>query len=361
LKKVGLITIVLTYRDRDLAIVKKCLDSLERQSLKDFNVVLVDYGSQIEFANNLSVLAKKYNFVKLIQCPVQGQLWNKSRAINIALKQCETPYFLVGDIDLVFHPDFIKTAIKLASENVVYFKYSFLSKEESLNDKNFEDYEIDFEGGKEITGTTLFPTETLKKVNGYDEFYHGWGAEDTDIHERLKTFGLKVVFYNSSILLKHQWHPKAYRSKTSSSPFHSNLERVNHDYMYLTINNKIVKANGNQDWGILPNKQDYLKLLLKPNVEINIQPIDFHFSALLAQLKNFNNQVVKIQINQVESKQRLIQTLKKTLKKKYFKYLKLEDVNNLLLEEIIKNYRSKPYEYHFNREVGRINLTIYFN
>jgi predicted glycosyltransferase involved in capsule biosynthesis len=30
-----------------------------------------------------------------------------------------------------------------------------------------------------VTGTTLFATHKLKEVNGYDEFYHGWGAEDT--------------------------------------------------------------------------------------------------------------------------------------------------------------------------------------
>ncbi|SFD02642.1 glycosyltransferase family 2 protein [Algibacter pectinivorans] len=356
-----MITIVLTYRDRDLTIVKKCLDALGRQSSSGFNVVLVDYGSQIDFAEALSVLVKKYSFIKIIQCPVNGQLWNKSRAINIALKLCNTPYFLVGDIDLVFHPDFIKIASKLASENVTYFKYSFLSKEESLKDKNFEDYEIDFEGGKEITGTTLFPTETLKKVNGYDEFYHGWGAEDTDIHQRLKTFGLHVSFYDSNILVKHQWHPKAYRSKTSSSPFHSVLERVNHHYMNLTINNKVIKANKNQNWGMLPNKEDYLKLSLKPDVEINIQPIDFHFSALLAQFKNFKNKVVKIQINKVNFKQKVFQSAKKALNKRYFNYLKLEDLNNLLLEEIIKNYRNCPYVYHFNREAGSINLIIYFN
>ncbi|GAA4883821.1 hypothetical protein GCM10023311_02600 [Flaviramulus aquimarinus] len=354
------ITITLTYRDRDLSIVKKCLDSLKVQTLNDFKVILVDYGSLVEYAEAIEILAKKYSFIEFISCPVQGQLWNKSRAINIALKQCQTPYFLVGDIDLIFHPDFVKTANALASENIVYFKYSFLSKEESLKDKNFTDYEIDFVGGEAITGTTLFPTNSLKKVNGYDEFYHGWGAEDTDIHRRLKTSGLAVNFYDQDILVKHQWHPKAYRSKNSTSPFHSNLERVNHNYMELTINNKSVLANTNTNWGILPFKDDYIKLLQKPDSEINVQPIDFHFSALLAQLKNFNKQVVKIQISQVNSKDKLFQNVKKYLKKKHFKYLKLETVNNLLLEEIIKNYRNNPYTYSFNRKAGSINLIIYF-
>lgn len=356
-----MITITLTYRDRDLNIVKKCFDSLSEQSLKEFHVILIDYGSQENFSTALKTLVLEYEFVKLICCPVSGQLWNKSRAINIALKQCETPYFLVSDIDLMFHPDFVKIATEKALENVLYFKYSFLSEEESVKVKSFHDYEIDFVGGEEVTGTTLFSTNILKSVNGYDEFYHGWGAEDTDIHMRLKTLGVDVKFYNEIILVKHQWHPKAYRSKKSSSPFHSNLERVNHNYMQMTINNKITVANSNTDWGIIPNQENYSKLEKKPDFVISILPIDIEFSALLSQFKNFNNKVVKVQIDKASTKNKAFQKLKKSLKKKHFNYLKLETINNLLLEEIIKNYRNEAYTYNFNREIGIINLTIYFS
>ncbi|KAA5822443.1 glycosyltransferase [Algibacter amylolyticus] len=331
------------------------------QTSNDFRVLLVDYGSHNNFSEALKTCVKKYSFIQRVYCPVEGQLWNKSRAINIALQQCDTPYFLVGDIDLIFHPDFIKIANKLASEDVHYFKYSFLSQEESLKDKKFIDYKIDFEGNKEVTGTTLFSTAKLKSVNGYDEFYHGWGAEDTDIHIRLKNLGLKVHYYTESILLKHQWHPKAYRNKNSSSPFHSNLERVNHNYMYLTLNNKIVNANTNESWGCFPKEEDYEKLLNKPDFIIEIKPTDNDFSALLAHLKNCKGKIVEIKINQVDIKDKQRQNLKKLLKKKFYNYLDLEIINNLLLEEIIKNYRSKPYKYRFDRVSGSINLVIYLN
>lgn len=356
-----MITIALTYRDRDLSIVKKCLDSLKAQTINGFKVILVDFGSKIVFSDALKILVNEYDFIELIYCPVQGQLWNKSRAINIALKQCESPYFLVGDIDLIFHPNFIKIVTKNASESVLYFKYSFLSEEESLKNKTFDDYKIDFVGAEEITGTTLFPTNILKKVNGYDEFYHGWGAEDTDIHMRLKTLGIVVKFYSENILVKHQWHAKAYRSKKSSSPFHSNLERVNHNYMQMTINNKITIANSNTDWGIIPNKVNYGKLEEKPDFVISILPIDIELSALLSQFKNFNNKVVKVKINVASLKSKIFQGVKKILKKKYFNYLNLEIINNLLLEEIIKNYRNEAYTYNFNRDTGIIDLTIYFS
>jgi glycosyltransferase involved in cell wall biosynthesis len=357
-----MITLVLTNRNRDLHIVKNCLDSLKNQSSKDFNCFLVDYGSDINYGIALQEVLVQYSGIEFISCPVSGQLWNKCRAINIALKKCQTAYFLVGDIDLLFHPNFVSKAQNLANpKKIYYFQYGFLSQQESSITKKFEEYIVEFKGTNDVTGTTLFPANILKKVNGYDEFYHGWGAEDTDIHMRLKALGIDVKFHKENILIKHQWHPKAYRSKKSSSPFHSNLERVNHSYMQMTINNEITTANSNKDWGVIPNKENYNSLIEKPDFVISILPIDIEFSALLSQFKNFNDKVVKVQINEASFKNKAFQWIKKSLKKKYFNYLKLETLNNLLLEEIIKHYRNEAYTYNFNRDAGMINLTIYFS
>ena len=338
--------------------MENCLNSLKEQTNKSFKVILVDYGSHPNYSESINKLSANYKFVKLISCPVSGQLWNKCRAINIALKQTKTPYFLVGDIDLIFHPEFVDRAVEQASNKVIYFMYSFLSEEESLGVKKFEDYNVDFLGGEEITGTTLFPTEKLMSVNGYDEFYHGWGAEDTDIHIRLKQLGLEIEFYDKEVLIKHQWHPKAYRSKLSTSPFHSNLERINSSYMKMTQLNKRIKVNLDFEWGQIPFKNEYIKLSEKPEHIISINPLDFDFSSLLAQLKNFKNEVVKIEIRDVDMKEKAKQLLKRILNRKFSNYLKMERINNAILEEIIKNFRNQPYIYNFNRNKGLINMTI---
>jgi glycosyltransferase involved in cell wall biosynthesis len=355
-----LITLVLTYRNRDLGIVENCLNSLREQSIKSFKVFLVDYGSDLNYANGIKKMVANYDFIQLIECPVSGQLWNKCRAINIALKQTKTEYFLVGDIDLIFHPNFIKVASKVESNKILYFKYGFLSEKESLFKKRFKDYEVDFTGGEEVTGTTLFPTDKLMEVNGYDEFYHGWGAEDTDIHIRLKEIGLTIEFYNKEILVKHQWHPKAYRSKFSTSPFHSNLERVNNKYMSLTAKQRRTLVNLNFDWGKLPKKKEYELLKRKSNHSIKIKTIDFEISSLLAQFRNFRNEVVNIEIIEGSASNKNKQYLKRILNKKHLVFLDIEIVNNLILEEIIKNYRNQPYIYTFDRSKGFIKLTILF-
>lgn len=356
-----MITIVLTYRNRDLQVVKNCLDSLSAQSVKDFRVILVDYGSEESFANKLTALVANYTFIKHIYCPVQGQLWNKSRAINIALRQTTTPYFLVGDIDLIFKEDFVEKTIELAKENkVTYFKVGFLSKEESLPLKQFENYKIKHLSGIEATGITLFPAEMIKNINGYDEFYHGWGAEDSDVHIRLLNVGYEVIFYDLALYLLHQWHPKAYRSKISTAPFHSEQEKINHFYMQLAKSNVRQKANLDGVWGKMPLEADYEKLLQKPNHLIEIDSANFKVEALIAQLKKFNNELIGIAIKNVAKKLKIKQQLKMILGKKHIQYMAMEAINNRLLEEIITNYRNLPYHYTFNRQKKEINLSIQF-
>ena len=41
----------------------------------------------------------------------------------------------------------------------------YLKKNHYLK-KDFKDYEVDFTGSEEVTGTTLFPTDKLMEVNG---------------------------------------------------------------------------------------------------------------------------------------------------------------------------------------------------
>ena len=237
-----MITITLTYRDRDLSIVTKCLDSLKTQSLSDFKVVLVDYGSQSEYVEALFILVKKYHFIKLIQCPVQGQLWNKSRALNIALKQCDTPYFFVGDLDMIYHPNFVKTLHNLKSEqNVTYFQVGFLSENESKQNKEFSDYNIAFKSTDEATRMTLYNTKILKSINGYDEFYHGWGSEDTDVHIRVLNAGNNVQSY-----------PEKYKNWLSHIKENYPWKEVPENFIFINAWNECAEGNHIepcQKWG----------------------------------------------------------------------------------------------------------------
>ena len=356
-----MLTIVLTNRNRDLNIVSNCLASLSKQTQPTFRLFLVDYGSDSKYLNNLKQLVAGYTFVELIACPVTHQLWNKSRAINIALRKTDTPYFLVGDIDLIFHPEFVNKALDaIQHDAAIYFKYAFLSRETAAKALEFEAYAIDFLGGEAITGTTLFKTDILKQLNGYDEFYHGWGAEDTDIHIRLRQAGHTVRFIDDAILIKHQWHPKTYRSKDSAHPFHSLLERINHAYMLFTEQHGITKANLHSDWGLLPDAAMYTQLASEATVKMRIHNTAIDFAALLAHLNNLEAVVFEVEITAVPTTVYLNERLKRLLGKKHHQILALQTINNHLLEAIITRFRNKPYQFHFNRAKHAIYLKMVF-
>lgn len=349
-----MITIALTYRNRAISIVKKCLESLKNQTNKNFKVILVDYGSDTPIDD----MVQTYPFVTLIKCETGQQLWCKSRAINIILKQCETPYFFVGDMDMIFHPNFIETLQSLKQNHqAIYFQVGFLNESESKRDVPFEEYVINFKSNEEATGMTLFSTEVLKSINGFDEFYNGWGGEDTDVHVRLKNAGYQVCFYSKEILMLHQWHAKNYREANDTMPFHPKLEQINHHYLEYTRQTGKTKANLQFDWGIY-NALDY-EALNQIDISFNLTNIEADIKAFVSNVLLFEkNKVIKLSITPDANYKSLKQTTKKLLKKKTMSFLEMTSINNLLLECIINNLRNCAYQFQFNANKQTINLIM---
>jgi len=351
-------TIILTYRNRNLNIVKKCIESLVLQNNKNFKVVLVDYGSITNYKEQLSQLVSNYSFVTLLRCDTELQLWCKSRAINIALRTIETPYCFIGDIDMLYHPDFINVLNKEAYQTIsTYFQVGFLSETESKKEQLFSNYEIAFKSQKDATGMTLYATELLKSINGYDEFYNGWGSEDTDVHVRLENAGYKVKFYTKQLLMLHQWHAKHYRTKKDVTPFHNNLEQINATYLGFVPLTKRIKANTIFNYGIY-NKEDYKKL----------NTINKHYSItnksgeLLAFINNVllvdKDEVIQLKVKTHKEYKTTKQKTKALLGKKTMSFEAMQTLNNNLLEYIISNLRNQAYQFQFNSNTNIISLTI---
>ncbi len=55
-----------------------------------------------------------------------------------------------------------------------------------------------------------FFKEDFLRVNGYDEFYEGWGGEDGDFGWRLNVLGLRKMSLKFAGILYHLWHEDKY-------------------------------------------------------------------------------------------------------------------------------------------------------
>ncbi len=354
-----MLTIVIANRNRDMITVERTLRSIVHQDPTQISVIVVDYGSTPKYQAQLKDLIYELGNCSVILCPTQGQLWQKTRAINIALQQCETPYFMVADMDMLFHPRFAHKIIPLCAGNDVhYFQVGILTKEESAKRKKYEDFEIKFKTNEEATGITLFPTSVLKGIFGYDEFYHGWGAEDTDVHVRLRNAGHTVSYYDKECLFLHQWHPKHYRTEDSLEPFHPLLERINQQYLLLTKTSKKMQANTQIPWGLMPNQQQYAQLA-KPLSQLTIFATQEAIEALCFQLREgFLQGTTQVTITPHPKAKKVKQKLKKVLKKKTARFLKMKEVNEMVLSTIISYVRNSPYRYEFDKKNRKIQLVI---
>jgi len=343
------LTIVIPNRSRDLQIVSRSLTSIQEQWIDGMHIIVVDYGSEPAYQFELNSLIKGLSNIELILCPTQGQLWNKSRCINRVLKNCETSHIMVSDMDMIWHPQFIENHLKsFSKQESVYFTVGIMTQQESALEKSFDDYQIKFQTDSEATGITVLPTAHLKSINGFDEFYHGWGSEDTDVHVRLRNAGYKVRFRESEVLFKHQWHEKAYRRLNATAPLHTGLERVNQEYLKQTKLLKRIKANQNFEKGQITN----LTTLSDPKL-ITVSTLKSELKAMLCSLSETSGcYAIEVSIKEKTLKEKL----KAVKQPEKYSALSLEEANNLILEWIISQHRNCAYRYHFNHD--KILLTI---
>lgn len=355
------ITILYTFRNRDIRRIKNSLDSLAKQVSQNFNVIFVDYGSSDIISSKIRELLNQYNFVTYIHLFTAEQPWNKCKALNYAIKNLESDYCFTADADMIFHSKFTGILEKFAEPNkATYFQVGFLNEEESIKDVPFENYKTNFLTNNEATGMTLFPVEKLKLINGFDEFFHFWGAEDTDIHNRLKNLGCEIVYYDTELLLLHQWH-KNYRSREtqelSTELQLSGIVELNHKHLVYNLKNKTTKVNS-ENWGIILDETEFNELsdVSPKKLSTEKSKVD-HF--LYYELPNSKEKIIAIQIKKDGIDQFEVKSiLKKILGRKVTKHYTLKEINDLLLMHIVSFYHKYPYSYKISEDLKSITFKI---
>ena len=267
-----MISIIYPYRNRDLKRVQRSFESLKNQSVQNFEVYFVDYGSEPKTSVKVQELCSDYPGIKYSNHATRFQPWNKAKALNSVIKSLETEFCFVADIDMIFHPEFVKMAISLQKpEQSVYFKVSFSESGDELDDIKPGDFGKFRRSDHNATGLTMFSVKALKSVNGFDEFYHLWGAEDTDIHVRLRNAGFKVNFWDQEILMLHQWHQSYRRSevKILTKKFQiKDIVQLNHQHLKYAEKYGITTVNSD-GWGKAMTAEQEWELL-NCSISINL-------------------------------------------------------------------------------------------
>jgi len=92
---------IISFQNRDLIRVKKSLDSLQNQTIQNFEVIFVNYGSYENVTAELETLLLNYSFCKYIYTETRGLLWNKCVALNIGINNSTGENIIISDIDII--------------------------------------------------------------------------------------------------------------------------------------------------------------------------------------------------------------------------------------------------------------------
>ncbi len=208
----NLLTFIYTYRERDTQDIKRFLNSLEslkKQTKKDFEVVCVDYGNCESAMTKLNELISQYSFCRVLRTETQGFLWNRSHALNTAIRTVSTPYLATTDIDAIFAPDFVATLYpSLEDKYYLVCGAHELSKDFSIEKINFSNGHALPEPKKNCGIFQAVETKKIQEIGGFDEYYRGWGKEDRDLDYRLQRSGLKKKNLWGQTFVFHQFHSK---------------------------------------------------------------------------------------------------------------------------------------------------------
>lgn len=241
------LTLVTGFRDRDLNRVKRFLDSLRIQSISEFNVIIVDYGSRTALADKLKALIEKYDFCRYIYADTRGYPWNRSHALNIGCRIVETDFVMTTDIDMVFGRNFVETVLdKVDEKRVVYSQVYWMPRHfrEWENLENYKEFPVSDKNGR--GGCCVVATEVLRSLGGFDEFYRFWGVEDEDLYRRLMTKSLEEMWL-PDIMIYHQWHQVNSSESTHFMPVGMWGRMATH-----LVDASVSPVRNGENWGFAP-------------------------------------------------------------------------------------------------------------
>ena len=232
-------SLIITVYNR-VNLIRKALLSLQNQAVKPDELIIADDGSDESIISNIKDIVKEFSFpVKYVRQENKGFRLAKTR--NNGVRNASGDLLIFLDQDLIHTNNLIKTFIENSKEKrFITGMPIWLSEEKSIaitedkiinntfnnsiSDEEKEAIKNQFNKDRryyylhkfKLTdqprlrgGVCAINRKDFELINGYDEKFIGWGAEDDDIGKRLYKIGVEGFNPFSSEYAIHLFHEKA--------------------------------------------------------------------------------------------------------------------------------------------------------
>lgn len=255
-------TLILSTYNRPDALTL-CLESIKRQSVLPEEVIIGDDGSREDTRQVIESFQKNFP-VPLIHVWQEDKGFRLAKARNKCLAIAKYEYIIQIDGDLILHRDFVRDHLIFAQkgfyikggrvnitqgltkrlcEKLKYFHPNFFTwgltrRENSIRCIPLARYLAPRRKTQPGLGCNMsFWKEDVIQVNGYDEFFVGWGGEDFDLAMRLFHLGRKKLALKFAAIGFHLWH----------NDVHMQNRKKNFDYYYQQVDKKALRCKQGLD------------------------------------------------------------------------------------------------------------------
>jgi len=197
-----------------MAYLDGVLSSLERQTIRNFEVILVDNGST---DGSCAFVSAEYPWVHMIQLP---ENYGFSRAVNEGIHAARSPYVLLLNNDTEAEPDFLEEMVAALRRHKKAFscqaKMIQLHDHDKMDDagnyycalgwsfargrgKDIHAYETEDKIFSACAGAAIYRKKIIEKIGYFDEEHFAY-LEDTDIGYRARIYGYENWYAPKAIV-----------------------------------------------------------------------------------------------------------------------------------------------------------------
>ncbi|MDH6106149.1 glycosyltransferase family 2 protein [Anabaenopsis tanganyikae CS-531] len=196
-----------------------CLASLQAQEGIDYEIIVVEQSWENEFEKILPRGVKYFHQ----KSPTSNAPYNRSWAFNFGVKKAQGKNVVLHDADMLVPKKFAISIANILSTGLDavrlprFIFYLDQHTSEFIQKKHILPTQF---AVSEVIANNRTPIATTKdvylEIGGHDEDFWGWGGEDDEFMDRLRTFKISEGAYLPII---HLWHP--------ASPQKANGDRNN--------------------------------------------------------------------------------------------------------------------------------------
>ncbi|MDR0538197.1 MAG: glycosyltransferase family 2 protein [Tannerellaceae bacterium] len=230
--------IISTYNRPDA--LNLCLQSVINQTVLPVEIIIGDDGSTAETAE----LVERFRLISPVEIV---HVWQEDRGFRLARSRnrcvavSRGDYIIQIDGDLILHRHFIEDHLRIARRGCFLRgkrmrlspgrtdelcamgrlpRFHLFSRGLKRRINVFHSFALSrflstrYKRHHALASArgcnTSFWRSDFMRINGYDERYEGWGAEDTDLALRLMNSGLRCLILKFAGTVFHLWHEERY-------------------------------------------------------------------------------------------------------------------------------------------------------